>query len=506
METSVRAHIASNWIELIAIPIAAALMETQPLLLAIQLIVTHFFTTVDNIDAASIAFFLLFFNWWALWGRSIRKRRGILDDSNTQLSIHLHDVLGILLAAAVFGLTHLFTLADILTPVLAIVLIGWAWKRGIDRAQTGLDESQLILWFKIGFGIMLVVMGFSLFDGFTNANGVTDEILSNLPIFFLAGVLALSFTRIGAIQKEQAQHHHATRQEGTNTWIVILTLTWIFLVIVSIASELLPTAALITILSPLWWLIGMLIQILFILLSWLINGVFFLYALILGLVASILPSAQSIKKPPTVLPQPVKLPTGTAQGNSPLVKIIEIALVIIVLLAVTLFIRSRQKDPLENTLAEEEEVREGLDALQIRRERRLERQQGQQEERELAALDPNSARIRYREFLQLMEEKGDPINRRVNETPDEYQQRLLATVEAKLPAQATEIPSDRAILATLTEAYVQERYGGKKLEKEQQNYLYQWLPHLLQQLNEQLNIVPRATQKRPYQPSRWGED
>jgi hypothetical protein len=504
MATSVQARIASNWIELIAVPVATALMETQPIRLGLQLLASHFFMAADNIDAGSIVFLLLFFNWWALWGRARRAQRGALANATTRISITFHDIPGMVLALLVFGLTHFSALGDGLTPVLASIVIGWSWLRGVQRAQTGPAENQLILWFKIGFGVLLVVICFALLDGFTQPDILANELLSNLPIFFLAGFLALSLTRIAAIKKEQESQQQMAHQAGTNTWAMALTATWILLVVVSIATELLPVTALIAILSPLWWLIGLLLQIIFTLLSWIIYGVFILYALILGLVMHLFPAAQALKKPSTPLPKMSPLRAPVAAQHSPILQIIALACVIIAIFGIAWFIKSRQKDPLEETLPTEEEIREGLDALQIRRDRRLERKKLQQAE-QLDILASDSARIHYRAFLQTMAEKGAPSERRNNETPAEYQQRLLAMTETTFPPQTADIPSERAILATLTDAYVQERYGGKNLAGEQKQYLNQWLPHLRQRLNEHLSTTPK-TQKQPYQPSRWGED
>lgn len=76
----------------------------------------------------------------------------------------------------------------------------------------------------------------------------------------------------------------------------------------------------------------------------------------------------------------------------------------------------------------------------------------------LEPLAADSARARYRAFLQTMAERGQDMGRRPNETPDEYQQRLLLLMK-QTPIE--DIPLAPTAIEELTHAYVWERYGGK---------------------------------------------
>ena len=102
----------------------------------------------------------------------------------------------------------------------------------------------------------------------------------------------------------------------------------------------------------------------------------------------------------------------------------------------------------------------------------------------LEPLDSSSARARYRGLLQAMTRRGDDLGRRLDETPIEYQARLLTLVE-NIPrdaAQEDETPADAAVLDALTRAYTLERYGGKPTDHSQRAYLGKWAPRLVKRL------------------------
>ncbi len=98
-------------------------------------------------------------------------------------------------------------------------------------------------------------------------------------------------------------------------------------------------------------------------------------------------------------------------------------------------------------------------------------------------LDPNSARARYRELLQELAWNGEQLARRANETPSEYEKRLLALLkEAPSEAQRDGTPTDPALLDELTAAYMQERYGGKPARLEHDTYVQGWIPRFVRRL------------------------
>ncbi|GLV58480.1 hypothetical protein KDH_53110 [Dictyobacter sp. S3.2.2.5] len=511
-QPSVPARVASNWIELLAIPIASALMEAQPIFLLLQLIFLRLAQSFNYLDVGSIVLTLLLFHWWGMWGYHRRQQRNQQLDYEVGMHVTSFDVLGIILGLLLLGLTHYYALGDTFTVVFMIVLTGWAWKRGVDRARGGFSDDQLILFFKIGLGIILLVLTFSLLGDVGSAYSINDELLRDLPIFFLSGFVALSFTRIGAARKEQARQSHTGVKEGSSRWIVALTIAWLVLIALCVLLEILPNAVLVMLLSPFWSVVDLIAQFLLLVISWIFYGVSIVLNWLLGWLGHLLgpapapPAFSAQKKPAPKSLSQVHLHQNIADPTTMLLlRMLVIAVAVAVLIAIVLFVKNRQQHGEENTLPEEEEVREGLDMQQIRRERRQERQQ-QAASSQLEQLETDSMRARYRGFLQSMAEKGGEFGRYPTETPAEYQQRLLLLSAHKLPAGSTETPADPAILDEFTRAYAQERYGQQKPNGEQQNFLRQWLPHLFQRFSTYLNAAPRPVQKKPYQPSRWGED
>lgn len=487
-------------------------MEAQPIFLLLQMLFVRLALSINYLDVGTIVLLLLLFHWWAIWGYYRRERRGQQLDFQVGMHVTRFDVLGIVLGLLLLGLSHYYALGDTLTVVFMIILTGWAWKRGVDRARAGFSEDQLILFFKIGLGAILVVLTFSLLGDINSSYSLNDDLLRDLPIFFLSGFVALSFTRIGAARREQARQSQAGLKEGTNRWVVALTITWLVLIALCVLLEILPNEVLVMLLSPFWSLIGWLAQLLLFVINWIIYGFFFILNWLFGSLPHLLGTA--IAPPPLPKQQPdlknIMHPTRHQPAASPttmlILRIIVIASAVAILIAVVLFVKSKQQNRQEDTLLEEEEVREGLDAQQIRRERRQERQQQQAAANQLEHLEADSVRVRYRTFLQSMAEKGGEFGRYSTETPAEYQQRLLLLATHKLPTSSAETPSDPAILDEFTRAYARERYGQQKLTDKQQSFLRQWLPHLLQRLTTHLHAAPRPVQKRPYQASRWGED
>jgi hypothetical protein len=102
----------------------------------------------------------------------------------------------------------------------------------------------------------------------------------------------------------------------------------------------------------------------------------------------------------------------------------------------------------------------------------------------LEPLDPTSARARYRELLQALAWKREELARRPNETPAEYEARLLALLKMAPPleAQGDSTPPDPAILDELTCAYMQERYAGKHPHLQHDAYVPAWIPRFVRRL------------------------
>ena len=134
------------------------------------------------------------------------------------------------------------------------------------------------------------------------------------------------------------------------------------------------------------------------------------------------------------------------------------------------------------------EIRESLSRESILKTRRKEQRQ-RQKTGDLAArepLDPTSARARYRELLQELALNGEKLTRRADETPSEYEKRLLALLKkaSSVEAQGDGMPTDPAMLDELTSAYLQERYGEKHPRLLHDSYAPAWIPRFVRRLTE----------------------
>jgi len=498
----VAAQLRSNWIEVVAVPIASAIMETQPIALGLLLLVPNVFGTGSAYpDAASITFLLLFLHWWSMGTMYVFERRGASPGIFT-----FYDILGILVALVALTVTHLAVIADPAFLFVALAVTGWSWKRGADRARAGLNEGQMINAFKIGFITLLFVLVFALLALFAHMSDLANALLLGLPIFFLVGMITLSFTRIGIVKKEQARQAMGKRREKMGSWLAALTTTWIILVAGSIALEALPLETIKELLSPLWYVLGLLALGIAYVLDFLATLSSNLLVLIIALMVLLFHSQSNQPGAPAIQQAQA---THASQDSGTLLFILRILLIVVIIIAtilITRFLQKRRRGGPDDAPDEEEEVREGLDRNQILRARREGRRQRQQA-LPLAALDSDSMRARYRDFLAAMAARGEDFTRRPQETPAEYQRRILHAAR-NIPASGdSETPVDSTILETLTRAYSLERYGDRQAHEEQSTFLRRWMPHLVQRFSEHFTSKPKPTsiQKTMIQ-SRWGED
>ena len=134
----------------------------------------------------------------------------------------------------------------------------------------------------------------------------------------------------------------------------------------------------------------------------------------------------------------------------------------------------------------EEEIRENLSRESILKIRRGEQRQGQKtgDLATLEYLDPNSMRARYRELLQELAWNGEELARRADETPSEYERRLLALLrkEPSVEPKTADMPADPVMLDELTSAYLQERYGGKHPRLLHGANVPEWIPRFVKRL------------------------
>jgi Domain of unknown function (DUF4129) len=446
-------------------------METQPLalLLAFLAFIVTGPDTPLPLGEVSITLLLLGLQWWCMF---INYR--ILQGLSGTLA-NVFSVLGIVVAYILVLVTNIATLS-LPSAVVILAVVIFCWKRGVDKARIGLSDEQLILVFKLGLGVLLFVLCIAILATDIGSALLTDLLTYALPLFFLSGLIGLSFTRLGVIRGEQARQG-IPQIDPTRGWLIVLTFLWGLLVAGAVALEVFSFGTIQALLFPIWEFLGTLI-------GWILYAILWLLFTIVGLIESLFHS----KVPPVQLPTfPARSspggsrPSPNAMFPSWLFLVGRIVLVIIILVVLFLIVRAvlRQARP-SLEMDSEEEIREALSVREVLRERRQEH--GQQalnaDEAALEPLDPESVRARYRELLQEMARAH--LGRRPEETPIEYQKRLGAFIEkasAKASPQEAMLP-DRDLLDQLTRAYTIERYGGSHAEIDQRNDLRAWIVRL----------------------------
>ncbi len=467
-----QARVSFDWIDLLAIPIAICIMETQPLalLLTFGAITYVSDSTAAPLEEGSITLLLLGLHWWERAVSAIPQRR---------LSLMGARLLGLFLAIAITVSTHMALLNDTPTLVFTIALITGFWYVGMYRVQTGPSDEYVLTSFKIGLGVLLGVLIFTLLIFQPVVPQVLhDELTRALPTFFLSGLIGLSFTRIMIIRKENASSaQRSTQGDPTRVWLMILTLAWILVMSSTFAFEAFGFQPLVAAATFLWNGLGIGINWLLLLLTHLFNFTIGLF-----------PSTPQI-------PSPHPPPSFNDRRPSPLPILAEILILLVrlfllgVLLYILFFVlrailRRVHMTPEDES---EEEIRESLSLQAILKARREEQRKRAQKTGALAALeplDPNSVRARYRELLQALAWNKEELSRRANETPAEYETRLLTLLKKAPPleAQGDGTPPDPALLDELTSAYMQERYGGKHPHLEHDAYMPAWIPRFVRRL------------------------
>ena len=444
-------------------------METQPIVLALTLLAVAFLGSSDVIPLSegSITLLLLGLHWWA---------RAISALRQDKMRARLLQLLGLFLAVALTVATHISLLNNIPALFFFIMLIIGFWYAGMYRVQTGPNDEYVLTSFKIGLGVLLGVLILTLLAFDPVPPALLDGLRYGLPAFFLCSLIALSFTRIMMIRKESASSAQRGLQgDPTRGWLLVLTLAWAIVIVSTLAFEAFGFQPVVVAASFLWNGLGTVITWILLLLSPLFN-------LFAKFFFPVIPLPQG-----TPFPQPT---FSNAHPSPPpyLATILLIArLVLLTVLLVILFfvireILRRWRMPPDDE--SEEEIRESLSRESILKTRREEQRQRPGDLTALESLDPNSARARYRELLQELAWNGEKLARRANETPSEYEKRLLALLK-KVPsveAQGDGTPADPAILDELTTAYMQERYGGKHSHLEHDEYMQGWIPRFVRRL------------------------
>ena len=435
---------AFNWSEIIAIPLATSMMEAQAVVLVLMFI-SLLFTgkrTVLGLDSVSIILLLLGLHWWAMFVKHVMQH-GLGKKRATFLQL-----VGVCVAFGATLGTHLSLIGNIPSLVLCGALIVWFWRLGVQQAQVGWLDEQLITSFKVGFIILLALLCLAV------TNFASTKVL-------LSGWIALSFQRLSITRRAYIRETPGSLQaDPTRTWFIVLTILLGAMVAAIVIFEVFTFQAVLLVLQPLSNALGAFF-------GWLIS-----------LLESLLTHQPPLKQKKRNL-KVHKPPPPPPYHNLPL----EIVLVVLALafLLLILFVVIREWR-MRHTKTSEDEEREGLPVRSTLRARRKQRQR--RPTFRLEPLDAASARARYRGLLQAMDRRGDDLGRRPDETPIEYQARLQPFVK-EAPGNATqedETPADATILDELTGAYMRERYGGKATDQSQRAYLGKWAPWLVKRL------------------------
>ena len=498
----------SHWIELLAVPITSALMEAQPIALVVDFLGPKLAGSIKLPVPISIVLLLVVMQWWMMGVQGLVQKRRIRARSE-----NLYLLAGASVGAMLLALCNVMALDDPTFLVIAALLLIWAWWRGRMRARDPLNDSYLGIAFRAGFVAMMCIMIFAVLSNFMGDTTTNDELIRDMPIFFVAGLISLSYTRIATLQREQARQVGGSVKESTGTWIIAQTVVWGLLILLSTLLESLPLDAFANALSPLWTVLSFIgLGVLFLL--GLIAFVFVAIAgLFIGLIFWIvgLFSHQSPQSTPKTSVKAASDAMKSIQhGNqiSPIFLII-IGVVLLLILAFIVFrLSKRLRSGEKITDADSEEVRENLDRNAILNERKAQKKHSLQSVSEkLEELDPASIRARYRDFLQSMAEQGGEMQRQGYETPQEYQQRILVIARRKRLLPEGDVSANPEVLAELTNAYIQERYGGKSVASVQRQSLEQNVPRLVQKLaNSSATTPPKPVNTWSAQKARWGED
>lgn len=438
-------------------------MEAQPFVLAL-LFGSLFFTGQSDVFPlvdGSIMLLVLSLYWWAmLVKRVIQPRLG-------EKWANLVYFPGLFITFAVIVGTHTSFLDDVPQIVFSAALSLWLWWRGMVRIEKGLQEEQLTTSFQVGFFVLLAALLFAVIFPKPSHLVMFHVLTYALPIFFLSGLIALSLSRLDMIKRTYVHRSPGRLQaDPTRMWLSMLLLL-VAVIAVSTIMAAFAFQPFLTVLSPL------------------VNAVQAFFSWLLSFFASQPPPATHPRKTPS---PGVSIPINHLKPyHNSYAAILQLMLVIVlVLLAifvlVMLLLIIREISRKWKRASDADEVRESLSVRSILRARRKQRQK--RPGVTLEQLDPASTRARYREFLQMMAQQGNNLGRYPNETPSEYQTRLLTLVE-NVPhdeAEKSGTLADTALLDELTRAYTLERYGGKRTANSQQAYFHRWVSRLVKRL------------------------
>src|SRR6266700_5137381 len=149
-----QARASFDWVELLAVPVAICVMETQPIVLVLAFGATAFLgdTNAVPLSEGSITLLLLGLHWWA------RAVSALTQGRSSRTRVRLLQLLGLCLAIAITVVTHISLLNNIPALLFSIVLIVGFWSAGMYRVQTGPSDDYVLTSFKIGLGVLLGIL------------------------------------------------------------------------------------------------------------------------------------------------------------------------------------------------------------------------------------------------------------------------------------------------------------------------------------------------------------
>ena len=455
-------------------------METQPFVIALMLLSPSFTGTTQPWPLAAYTITLLFvaLHWWALWVEHEQQR------SLPPQRIQFLRLVGLLAAAIITLLTHLPLLTNLLAPIVILAVVTWAWKRGLDKTRFSLGDEDLVPTFRAGFIALLILFLLTVVlttnSDVATYGGVFVALGNAFSLFFFSGLLALSFTRIAIIRRDLARTSSNSIFDPTRVWLIVLTFAWALLLAVVIGLDTFSFQSIADFFSPLWTLLG-------IITIFLLQILFFLLSPLLLLFSNTLDGLRNGVHAPSLPPPSHKSAPGAPPTIPPEAILIgRIILLTILLVLFILLIRLllRRWQARQQSDDSEEEIREMLPIRTLLQRHQQQRHPQQERIAELEPLPPGSARARYRELLQAVAEQQETLARRLNETPTEYQARLLTQLQhhAASESEHTEPLDDPATLTALTDAYTRERYGGKSTQEPEGRYSTRWIAHFIQRL------------------------
>jgi hypothetical protein len=435
------------------------------------------------LERGHIALLILGLLWWAM-GVEYLQRIGRLRTAHLIAGLHLCSLLVVWILLIGPLVPALSQGSSIPLTLFYLIFLFWLWRRSLLRARSGFAYDALARSFKVGLSCLLLVMVLAMLA--PHMQPLLTLLEGGMIIFFLSGFITLSLTRLGIIR--QARSVSGLPVDPTRFWLVALAgLSCLMIVLVLILEMLFSYESLLAMveaLSPFWNFLGTL-------LGWLLYAIIFVvFSPLFDFLSWLIQRFSPVSSHATTLHLPVSPFTHLANTHPttlpPFLFVVGqwLALMLLACLLVLLIKKSLQRWFSSQAEMPLDETRERLEVGSLLRERwqdwwtRL----LQHHSNQAPALVPDSARAYYRQLLQSVAMSRPEAARRPIETPGEYEQRLLAHVQAPADAEEQGEPSTLALLHTLTSHYIRERYGQQVLDQQQRTFLRTWVPYLIKKL------------------------